>query len=620
MKNVIPNSAISPSRSFLGVECGGTRTVAILADSGQQCLQRLERNGAANLRLMTETQLADLFRGIAGQIARPDAVGIGMAGVLEEAERRLVRETAAKVWPGIPCWAGNDLETALAAARGKNGKLAQVQVIVISGTGASCFGRGPGGVEVLTGGWGHLLGDRGSGHHIALRALQAVFGEFDQTGRWPVLGRRLLRAAQINSPNELISWLHGSTKGNLAVLAIEVFAASSSGNAMAKQVLNEAAGDLAHNAVACAGRLTQVGQPVEFLFTGSVLLKQPAFARAVKRHLLALWPTAVVRLLEREGSWGAVFLAQQLQRAPKTSAGALHYRAPAPVNHAQALSDSTVPIPAAGGLSPTEMRNPRSARLDKLSVSAAVRLMLREDAALPGTLLREEGTIVKAVEMITDSLRQGGRLIYVGAGTSGRLGMLDASECPPTFNVSPETVQAIMAGGQQALWASLETAEDDPAGGAQAIVCRGVGSKDVVVGIAASGRTPFVWGALHQARKAGAKTILVCFNPELQFIEETRPMLVIAPRIGPEILTGSTRLKAGTATKLLLNIFTTLSMVRLGKVIENLMVDVQPSNTKLRERALRIVRELSGASVEEATKVLERSHWSVKKALAELRP
>jgi N-acetylmuramic acid 6-phosphate etherase len=244
--------------------------------------------------------------------------------------------------------------------------------------------------------------------------------------------------------------------------------------------------------------------------------------------------------------------------------------------------------------------------------------MLDEEAALPAALRREEDSIVKAVRLITGALRRGGRLFYVGAGTSGRLGLLDASECPPTFNVSPDTVQAIMAGGQQALWGSHESAEDDAAGGTQAALFRGVSAKDVVVGIAASGRTPFVWGALGHARRTGAKTILVCFNPTLEFTADTRPTLVLAPSIGPEVLTGSTRLKAGTATKLLLNIFTTLAMVQMGKVIENLMVAVQPTNAKLRDRAVRIVQELTGASAEAATRALAGSRWSVKRAVARL--
>ncbi len=250
-----------------------------------------------------------------------------------------------------------------------------------------------------------------------------------------------------------------------------------------------------------------------------------------------------------------------------------------------------------------------------MSVPAAIRLMLGEDAAIPAALLWEEKKISKAVQFIVRAFRRGGRLFYVGAGTSGRLGALDACECPPTFSVSPEMVQAIVAGGDQSLSGAREDAEDDMAGGAEAVRRRRVCRDDVVVGIAASGRTPFVWGALHAARKLGATTMLICFNPNLVFSRGTRPTLLIAPKIGPEILTGSTRLKAGTATKLLLNILTTLSMVQMGKVVENLMVDVKPTNAKLRDRAIRIVQELTGVVREVAEDALRRNGWSVKNVL-----
>jgi len=217
------------------------------------------------------------------------------------------------------------------------------------------------------------------------------------------------------------------------------------------------------------------------------------------------------------------------------------------------------------------------------------------------------------------AFRSGGRLFYVGAGSSGRIGTLDASECPPTFRVSPDQVQAIMAGGQEALWQSIEGAEDDAAAGAASVRFRGVSNKDVIVGIAASGRTPFVWGALHEAQRRDASTILLCFNPNLRFRREQKPDLILAFDLGPEVLTGSTRLKAGTATKLVLNLFTTLSMVRLGKVESNLMVDLNPSNIKLRQRAVRIVRELTGVDEAEAIQVLQSNSWVVKRALEKLR-
>jgi N-acetylmuramic acid 6-phosphate etherase len=256
--------------------------------------------------------------------------------------------------------------------------------------------------------------------------------------------------------------------------------------------------------------------------------------------------------------------------------------------------------------------------LDKLSLHAAIRLMLGEDATIPRALLDERRKIERGVQLIVRSFRRGGRLFYVGAGTSGRLGVLDASECPPTFRTDPEMVQGVIAGGQMALWQAVEGAEDDPEAGARAMEFRGVNRRDTVVGIAASGRTPFVWGALREAKRRGASTVLLCFNPHLVIPRADRPTLVIAPRIGPEILTGSTRLKSGTATKLILNIFTTLAMVRMGKVLGNLMIDVKASNTKLRDRAVRIVRELTGAEYTKAEAALVESDWKIKPACARL--
>ncbi len=267
------------------------------------------------------------------------------------------------------------------------------------------------------------------------------------------------------------------------------------------------------------------------------------------------------------------------------------------------------------GLSPTEERNPRSMGLDKLPLPQAVTLMLSEDATVPQKLLAERDRLARAVRTLVRAFRRGGRLFYVGAGTSGRLGVLDASECPPTFGTPPGLVQGILAGGQQALWNSLERAEDDFPAGGRAARFRGVRRGDVMVGITASGTTPFVWGALAEAKKRRAATILLCFNPHLRIPRALRPAMVIAPNLGPEVLTGSTRLKAGTATKLILNLLTTLSMVRLGKVRSNLMVDVNPSNVKLRSRALRIVQALTGADESLARRELERNGWQVKAAL-----
>ena len=269
-------------------------------------------------------------------------------------------------------------------------------------------------------------------------------------------------------------------------------------------------------------------------------------------------------------------------------------------------------------LSPTERRNPRSMQLDRLSVGAAVDLMLSEETRTLRALRAERRNIERAVDTIGRALRRGGRLFYLGAGTSGRLGVLDASECPPTFGCDPEQVQAIIAGGRKALWRSVEGAEDDAEAGAQALRSRDVDRHDVVVGLAASGRTPFVWGGLTEAKRCGAKTVLVCFNPYVQIPSANRPDVVIAPNVGPEILTGSTRLTAATATKLLLNMFTTLAMVQAGKVISNLMVDVKGSNVKLRDRAVRIVQALTEANYPAAETALRSCKWNIRAAVQKL--
>jgi N-acetylmuramic acid 6-phosphate etherase len=245
--------------------------------------------------------------------------------------------------------------------------------------------------------------------------------------------------------------------------------------------------------------------------------------------------------------------------------------------------------------------------------------MLSEDAKIPQKLLGEVAKIEKVTEFIARAFRRGGRLFYVGAGTSGRLGVLDASECPPTFRSPPELVQGVIAGGDRALRKSVEGAEDDADAGAREIRTRGVKPHDVVIGIAASGTTPFVWGALREAKRRKATTVLVCFNPYLKIPKAYQPTIVIAPNLGPELLTGSTRLKAGTATKLLLNIFSTLAMVKLGKVVGNLMVDLKPANAKLRERAARIVQKLTNADYESARDTLQHSGWIIKKAVARLK-
>jgi N-acetylmuramic acid 6-phosphate etherase len=601
---------------FLGIEGGATRTRAVLADAAGHLLAEAEA-GPANIQLLTDAQLLKLLGGLRAALPRPSAIAMGLAGARRESDRQRIRRAAARIWPGIPCYATNDLETALMAAvpdRKPGPRREPARVLVLSGTGSCCYGRTPRGEDARTGGWGHVLGDRGSAYDIGLRALRETLRQYDLTGRLGPLGRRLLRKLASNSPEDWVAWSRSAGKSAVAAIAPEVFAAYAD-DPLARTIVRAAAAELAIDACACAARVRRAGQPMEFILAGGVLLRQPVYARWVRHGLRTSFPGAAVRRLGREAAWGAFELARAHFGGRETGAPVRHWPG-RPIG----LPVSRIPCPDLASLagSPTEQRNPRSRRFSHLPLAAAVRLMLNEDRRIPPALLRERARIERAVAWITRAFRCGGRLFYVGAGTSGRLGVLDASECPPTFRTPPDLVQGIIAGGPSALWESIEGAEDDAEAGAEALRLRAVTPRDLVLGIATSGRTPFVWGALWQARRAGARTLLLCFNPHLRLSRDHRPDLVIAPDVGPEILTGSTRLKAGTATKLVLNVLTTVAMTRLGKVVGNLMVDLNPSNTKLRHRAIRIVRQLTGRPVADARSALERNHWMVRQAVRAL--
>ncbi len=599
---------------LLGVECGGTRTSAMMmrTDTGER---QTWEGGPSNLRLRTDDQLLAVFRNLRKAFPAPDSLAIGMAGVRTAADTERIQKLANEVWPGVPCATSHDLEPALAAAPripAKRGGFLP-QILVLSGTGSCCLGVAAGGKRVKIGGWGHILGDKGSAHEIGIRALKALAYYLDRDGEWSLLGRRVLRRLLLNEPNDLIAWVHAASKDQVAALAMEVFEAARDRDRIARDILEGAAASLAADAISTARRIARSGEAVQFVFAGSVLLRQPAFAAKVKRKICQGWKRAVVTPLKEPSVAGAVELARRLIEAQSQDTPARVSQRPE-TWHGAEVRDLPSLVPEATQMSPTERRNPRSLRLDRMSLDRSIELFLAEDARMLTALHGVRSEIRRTLEMIVTAFRCGGRLFYVGAGTSGRLGVLDASECPPTFRTPPDQVQGIIAGGLSALHQSIEGAEDEPDMGAQSIVFRGVGAKDVVVGIAASGRTPFVWGALAEARHRGARTVLLCCNPHLKFRQGQRPDVVLAVDVGPEILTGSTRLKSGTATKLILNMLTTLSLVKMGKVVSNLMIDVSASNTKLEGRAIRILQELTGAGEEAARTALVRSAWDVKRA------
>jgi len=262
----------------------------------------------------------------------------------------------------------------------------------------------------------------------------------------------------------------------------------------------------------------------------------------------------------------------------------------------------------------TEQRNPRTLEVDQLSSLEVVHLIQAEDRTVPDAVAAEAEAIARGIDLLVETFRGGGRLFYVGAGTSGRLGVLDAAELPPTFGVDPELVQGIIAGGERALVRAQEGAEDDPAKGALDLEQRGVRAGDFVLGIATSGTTPYVHGALSRARELGTRTGFLLCTPPSEVLRTTHD-LVIAPLVGPEVLTGSTRMKAGTATKLVLNALTTGAMIRTGRVWGNLMVDLTVTCAKLQDRAERILRESLGVEAAEARELLVQAGGRVKVAL-----
>ncbi len=634
---------------FVGIEGGGTRTTILAASTLADGSFHVEKEftlGPCHV-LFSEKELVAHFSAISDQLpGKPAFLGIGLAAVRAEEHRQKIRDAAEAVWPGSPVVAASDLETALAA--GEADPQLAAHILVLSGTGSCCFGTARDGRSAKIGGRGHVMGDRASSVDIGRQALRGLAEEFDREGRWGILGRLVLQSLNMNNPEELIPWSLEVGKREIAGLAVAVFQAAARRDKLARRILDHAAHSLAADASACARRLVKPGQKLHFTFNGSVLVKNPAFAKQVRALIRRRLPKASAAALARPSVWGALVLAKGLAgSSPLNVTGDWKKRLftngstststsePIPISkpkpkpkqkpkQKQKQKPSLVPAwlqdMAALAASPTEQRNPRSMKLSSLGLAAAVDLILNEDASLADAVRQEQRTIVRVTERIVSCIRAGGTLWYVGAGTSGRLGVLDASEIPPTFRTPPSWVQGIMAGGQRAIWSAVEGAEDDAWGGAEAARFRQVRAGDVVVGIAASGRTPFVWGFLSQAAEIGAFTTLLCFNPAVKALAGPAtarrvPREIIAPNVGPEVLTGSTRMKCGTATKMILNILTTLAMTKLGKVESNLMVDLHPSNDKLKDRAVRILTNLRKMCREEAWSLLERAEWSIPAAL-----
>ncbi len=526
---------------------------------------------------------------VAGFAATIIRVAICLAGCRTEQDRTRVHRIGSRVWPRAAILADHDLISGLLGGLGKPDG-----VIIISGTGSCVFAQ-KSGQSAKVGGWGHQLGDRGSGYQIALDGLRYVIQRYDYTGSLGPLGEKIFARLGFHRAEDAIEWINHASKAEVATLADEVFATKE-----ADYIIRAGAFELADAAALAALRVGfKRTNRFEVCLAGGVFAHQPFYCKLVGEHFRKSFPRAQTTLPHDEGAMGAVMLAGKMEAWK--------------IGNQQLTSFPPSSLPTLS-TSLTEQRNPRWPNLDRMSVAALVDAMLSEDETIVTAVRAQRKQIAAAIEMIVRALKRGGRLFYVGAGTSGRLGVLDASECPPTFGVEPDSVQGIIAGGSKALTSSVEAAEDDPVAGAAALRLRGLTRRDVVCGISASGRTPFVLGALDYARKLGAKTIFLTFNPKISSLLTHRSSL-IAVGTGPEIITGSTRLKAGTATKLVLNMLTTISMIRLGKVRGNLMTSVKPTNVKLRDRAVRIVMSMCRCNRSEAERKLARGGWNVEKAI-----
>jgi len=585
--SIEPPPESSAPRRVLGIEGGGTKTEwALLDEFGREL--RMGALPAANLRLIGDEDLLDLLRVLPAEATH---VGAFLAGCADGADRKRLEALVQRVWPSAVVAVGGDRESGFATAFGEEDGIA-----VIAGTGSAVTGRCRGRI-VKAGGWGHLLGDTGSGYQLAMTALRFVLSNYDLSRTSDLLSQGILRALALNRLEDLVAWVANADKMSVAKLAPVVFQAAKEGHQEMIAAIQNGAHALAEYTRSVALRLEREAPEVRLL--GGLFEHHREYAEFYADYAEDLLPGAKVAVCARSGSLGAAWLASRVTPGAR----------PAPVSEPLDLPD----LAAAA----TEQRNPRSAAMERLATPELVELFIREEAEVTRALAEAVGKLAAAADLVAAALQAGGRLFYTGAGTSGRLGVLDASEIPPTFGASPELVQGIIAGGVSALHSAAEGAEDQPEAGELAVAQRGVREGDVVCGIAASGRTPFVLGTLRRARALGAKTILLTCNPARKRTENWDVEIDLAT--GPELVTGSTRLKAGTATKVALNILSTCAMVRLGKVRGNLMIDVQASNSKLRDRAIRLVSELRGCPYDEARARLMEADWSVRAALDQAR-
>ncbi len=594
---------MEPVERILGVEGGGTKTAWALVegmtsggDAGKEF--RILDQGKlppSNLRLTTPERLREIFAELPKQV---DRAGVFLAGCGTEEDRRSLALICREIWPNAKIVTGSDRDSGLAAALYHGDG-----IVVNAGSGSSVTGRRGDRIE-RAGGWGHILGDTGGGYFLSIEALRLILREYDLHRGEMQFTAKILHALSLNNLDELVRWAQTADKMEIAMLAPVVFEAAAGGDARVNEIVEEGARVLCEYTEAVACRLHLLAPKVVLM--GGLFHRDSIYTHAFRRRLKKNLPDARVTVAERPPELGAAWLASEKG------------------DHVAFQSKLREIEDLAAAL--TEQRNPRSENLERMSARQLAELFVEEEKFVEDALRGATADLARAIEMVTESLRNGGRLFYVGAGSSGRIGVLDASEIPPTFGASPDLVQGIIAGGTTALYRSVEGAEDEESAGTLALRERGIKNGDVVIGITASGRTPFVLGALAHAKSLVARTILLTCNPAVAAVVDcsgpqsaaTAIDLVIALAVGPEILTGSTRLKAGTATKAALNIISTGAMVALGKVRGNLMINLHTTSAKLRDRAVRVVVDLARCDYDAARRQLEAAEWNLRAVVEKL--
>ena len=596
----------------IGVDGGATKTVAtVVAEDGS--VLSVGTAGGANPLIWGDAAFENIRSACdaALTIAQTDweevaFAFVGMAGA-DEPNSNPYKFALSHLQPKLPVPFALDNDGIAAhagALAGRDG------IVVVAGTGAIAIGIANG-QRVRVDGMGHWFGDEGSATWIALQGLRAATRAQDGRGEQTKLTEVLPKALMVNSLRDAASLLASGdlTKFDLALAAVSVTKVAEEGDSVAQKILQDAALHLAESAFAAAQKLGRFDLPVSF--TGGVFRLTSNMPNLFREALSRRLHNAKVQEPLLPPHLGAALLAAK-QIGWEVNEGWLDKLVE--TGKQWGYFDLGAGLVEVLPRLLSEQRNPASMFLDQLDVEAILTLINDEDHKVAPAVRQEIPAIAQAVRWAVRGLSRGGRLIYVGAGTSGRLGIMDAAECPPTFGTPPDWVIGVIAGGPQAVFRAVEGAEDDMEAGREEMSKLGVGENDVVVGLSVSGRTPFVIAAMDEARKRGAKTVAITVNRDAPIAAVAD--VVIAPVVGPEIVAGSTRMKAGTAQKLILNMISTTTMVRLGRVRSNLMIDLRTWSVKLRERAKRIVAQLAGVSIPEAEKALEANNWEVRKAVA----